>query len=66
MLNSGGRSDIAIPLSKIVEMTSKFNISREDILRCIQEYSDIAVWTAQDDRDGNPVIHFAAEDIMVS
>ena len=66
MLNAGGRTDIAIPLSKIVEITSKFNLSREDILKCIKEYSDIAVWTAQDDRDGNPVVHFAADDIMVS
>ena len=60
-----GAEEIAIPLSRIMEITSKFNLTREDVLKCIKEYAEIAVWTAVDDRDGNPVVHLAAEDIVM-
>lgn len=62
---AGGSEDVAIPLSRIMEITSKFNLTREDVLQCIREYAEIAVWTAVDDRDGNPVVHLAAEDIVM-
>lgn len=39
---------------------------REDIQECIQEYADIAVWSVQQDVEGNPVVHLPPEDLMVS
>jgi|LauGreSBDMM110SN_4_FD.fasta_scaffold133411_1 hypothetical protein len=41
-------------------------LQREDILNCIQEYAEIAVWTVEKDVDGNPVVHLPSEDAMVA
>ena len=41
-------------------------LQREDIMTCIQEYAEIAVWTVEKDVDGNPVVHLPQEDAMVA
>ena len=41
-------------------------LQRDDILGCIQEYADIAVWGVEADIDGNPVVHLPVEDVMVA
>jgi hypothetical protein len=40
-------------------------VQREDIMSCIQEYADIAVWTVQKDVEGNPVVHLPLEDVQM-
>ena len=42
------------------------HLQREDIMTCIQEYAEIAVWTVEKDVDGNPVVHLPQEDAMVA
>ncbi|KAJ9507934.1 hypothetical protein QJQ45_021173 [Haematococcus lacustris] len=58
-----GDASIEVPYSRIVELTAKYNIKAEEIRACIQEYADLAVWTAVEDMDGNPVVHVPDEDI---
>uniref|UniRef100_A0A7S3QKH7 DNA replication licensing factor MCM7 n=1 Tax=Dunaliella tertiolecta TaxID=3047 RepID=A0A7S3QKH7_DUNTE len=55
---------ITITAGRIAGITAKYgNITREVIDTCIQEYCDIAVWTAERDVDGNAVLHLDPQDI---
>ncbi|MEW5297665.1 MAG: hypothetical protein WDW38_006841 [Sanguina aurantia] len=52
-----------VPYEKIVELTSRHNVAREDILACVQEYADVAVWRVTDDVNGNPIVTISPEDL---
>lgn len=38
-------------------------LQADDIRACIQEYADLAVWTAVAGADGHPVVHVPEEEI---
>lgn len=39
------------------------SLQREDILACVQEYADVAVWRVTDDVNGNPIVTISPEDL---
>ncbi|GAX82599.1 hypothetical protein CEUSTIGMA_g10025.t1 [Chlamydomonas eustigma] len=66
MVSSGKSSSdaTAVTFSRIQELTAKHNLSRDDILQCLEEYANIAVWIVQEDAEGNPVVHVPVQDAM--
>jgi len=58
-----GAGSVEVPFTRITELTAKYNISHDEIRACIQEYADLAVWTAVADVDGNYVVHVPEEDV---
>mmetsp|Transcript_25472 Transcript_25472/g.55379 ORF Transcript_25472/g.55379 Transcript_25472/m.55379 type:complete len:729 (+) Transcript_25472:157-2343(+) len=53
--------DGVVPYARIQEITAKYSLTRDDIMNCIQEYADIAVWTVERDLEGNPIVHIPVE-----
>ena len=73
----GGGAELGPPFSRaakgsttavalLTDQLPHRRLQREDIMTCIQEYAEIAVWTVEKDVDGNPVVHLPQEDAMVA